>query len=101
MDKLSDFDIEVDKVPTVDKSGQSMDEVDKVANEQGYVSREPQHTPKPKIRSWRTKQIHTWVLPRFKELLLAESRRRRVPQGMILEEALNLYEKQNPVVKPS
>ena len=92
MDKFSDFDIEVDKVPTVDKSGQSMDEIDKVANEQGYVSREP-HTPKTKtkIRSCRTKQIHTWVLPRFKELLFAESRRRCVPQGVILEEALELY----------
>ena len=93
MDKFSDFDIEVEKVPTVDKSGQSMDEIDKVANEQGYVRREPHHAPKTKtkIRSCRTKQIHTWVLPRFKELLFAESRRRCVPQGVILEEALELY----------
>ena len=81
-------------MPNRDKSGQSMVKVDEVAMNEGVPSREPR---KGKTRSPRTQQIHTWVRPYVKERLLAESLRRGVHQGVLLEEAWNLYEKQNPV----
>lgn len=90
---MDDFNINLDAIPATDKSDQKLDKMDDVAEKHGFISR----APRRKIgrrRSPRTEQIHTWVLPHVKEGLLAESIRRDVHQGLILEEALELYFKQ-------
>ena len=92
MDK-SKFRIDAAKVPIIDKDDQRLDEVDEIAAKKGYANRDPRRGRK---RSPRTEQIHTWVRPHVKEGLLAEAERRGVHQGRILEEAWELYQKQNP-----
>ena len=93
MDKLEVFEIDPNSVSATNKSDQPLDEVDEVAAKKGYVSRDPQ-PKKRKPRNPRTEQIHTWVRPHVKEELLAESVRRGIHQGFILEEAWDLYRKQ-------
>ena len=90
MSKLDDFKIKPDEIKTVDKSAQSLARVDEVAVSKGYVSRDPRKT---KPRSPRTAQIHAWVRPYVREWLIAESLKRGINQGLVLEAACKLYEK--------
>lgn len=98
MSRLEDFKIKIEDAQTIDKSNQQLDKMDKVTGEKGYVSRAPQ---KPKIL--RKGQIHAWVQQHVREYLLDEAYRRRVQQGVIVEEALELYyQKQgNKVTTPT
>lgn len=90
MNRPEDFKIEIEDVPAIDKrqSNPQLDKVDKMAEEKGYVSRDPQKT-----KILRKGQIHTWVQQHVREYLLDEAYRRRVQQGVIVEEALELYKK--------
>ena len=89
MSNLEDFKIKVDNVPATDRSGQQLDEYDKVAAKKGYISRAPQG------KILRKRQIHAWVQNRFGDFLYSEAKKRRVQQGVILEEALELYHKKH------
>ena len=88
--------VKINKVPTVDKTGGQLDAVDEAADKEGYVSREPQkHEKRGRPRNPLSEQIHSKVYPETKKWLLAEARRRGVLQGVILEEALELYRDRN------
>lgn len=63
--------------------------VDKVAENLGFVSRQPHGRGRP--RSPRVGQVHARVLPAVADAIAAESRRRGVQQGVLLEEAWALY----------
>lgn len=89
---MNDFNIDLDAIPANDKSSQQLDKMEEMAAKQGYVCRAPRRKL-GRRRSPRTEQIHTWVHPYAKEWLLAESLRRDVHQGLILEEAFELYKK--------
>ena len=82
-----DFKIKVEDIPTADKNNQHLDKLDEMAEKHGCYSRAPR-----KINP-RTGQIHAKVLPHVREELLAEAVRRGVQQGVILEEAVELYRK--------
>ena len=91
--------IDVGRVKTTNKSSDRLDDVDVAADKEGYVSREPRKTGKRgRPRNPLSEQIHSKVRPETKEWLLEEASRRCVMQGVILEEALELYrQKQNLV----
>ena len=86
--------IDAKKVPTVVKGSDQLDVLDDVAAKEGYVSREPRKTRKRgRLRNPRSEQIYSKVYPETKRWLLAEAYRRGVQQGVILEEAWELYKK--------
>ena len=92
MSNQKEFKIEVENIPTTEKNDQPLDAVEEVAEKKGYVSRARRKLVAPQVR-----QIHAWVTKRVREELIAESSRRRVQQGVILEEALELYKKQKQI----
>lgn len=74
------------KKPTDDASLRSVDEA---ADTHGFTSREPKRggrKPSP-----RTGQIHAKVLPLIRDEILEEAAQRGVTQGVLLEEAWELY----------
>ena len=95
---MDDFNIDLNTIPANDKSDQQLDKIDDLAAKQGFVSRAPRRNL-GRRRSPRTEQVHAWVLPHVKEELLAESIRRGVQQGVILEEAWELYKKHGANVR--
>lgn len=66
------------------------DRVDEAAEALGFVDREPQKR-RGRPKSPRTGQVHARVLPGYSEEIAAEARRRGVQQGVLIEEAWNLY----------
>lgn len=75
-----------------DRSPAAVERVDRAGEELGFVDREPakRRGRKP---SPRTGQVHAKVLPPIAEEIAAEARRRGVQQGVIIEEAWDLYKK--------
>ena len=73
-----------------DRSPAAVERVDRAGEELGFVDREPakRRGRKP---SPRTGQVHAKVLPPIAEEIAAEARRRGVQQGVIIEEAWDLY----------
>ena len=66
---------------------------DEAAERQGFIAREPRRggrKPSP-----RTGQVHAKVLPDVRDELLEEAARRGVTQGVLIEEAWELYKAQN------
>jgi hypothetical protein len=68
----------------------TIDRIDRAAEEQGFVKREGQgrrgRRPSP-----RTQQLHCKLLPPIADEIAEEARRRGVQQGVIIEEAWELY----------
>jgi len=73
-----------------DHSPQAVEKVDRAGEVHGFVDRS---TKKPRGRppSPRTGQVHAKVLPHVSEEISAESKRRGVQQGVLIEEAWELY----------
>ena len=84
------FNVDINEVPVTDKSNQPLDAVDEMATTKGYLSRAPRKKI-GKPRSLRTAQVHAKIYPKVREYLLAEATKRGVQQGVIIEEALELY----------
>ena len=73
-----------------DRSAAAVERADRAGEELGFVDRDPvkRRGRKP---SPRTGQVHAKVLPHVAEEIAAEARRRGVQQGVVLEEAWELY----------
>lgn len=71
---------------------QAIEKSDRAGEELGFVSRsdEKRRGRKP---SPRTGQVHAKVMPNVSEEIANEARRRGVQQGVIIEEAWELYKK--------
>lgn len=73
-----------------DKSSATLEKVDKAGDIHGFVDR---RTVKKRGRpaSPRTGQVHARVLPHISEEISLEAKRRGVQQGVLIEEAWQLY----------
>lgn len=73
-----------------DTSPATVEAIDRVAEEQGFPSRETKgrrgRKPSP-----RTGQVHAKVLPHISDEISDEAKRRGVTQGVVIEEAWELY----------
>ena len=67
--------------------------VDNAAEELGFLDREPRKR-RGRPKSPRTGQVHARVLPGYSEEIAEEARRRGVQQGVLIEEAWNLYKQE-------
>ena len=87
------FNIDVRKLKTHAKpaDAQTVESIDRAAEEQGFISREPRRRPGRKP-SPRTGQVHAKVLPEVSDAIAEEATRRGVTQGVIIEEAWALYQ---------
>lgn len=81
------------KSRTKDTSPQTLEKTDRAGEELGFVPRdaEKRRGRKP---SPRTGQVHAKVMPSVSEEIANEARRRGVQQGVLIEEAWELYKKQ-------
>ena len=73
-----------------DRSPQAIGKAERAGEELGFVTREGQKR-RGRKPSPRTGQVHAKVLPGVSDEIANEARRRGVQQGVIIEEAWNLY----------
>jgi hypothetical protein len=73
-----------------DATPETIENVDRAAEQHGFVNREP---PRKRGRqpSPRTGQVHAKVMPHVADEIAEEARRRGVQQGVVIEEAWSLY----------
>jgi len=73
-----------------DSSTQALEKTDRVGEEHGFVPRDPVKR-RGRPPSPRTGQVHAKVMPNVSDEIAEEARRRGVTQGVIIEEAWDLY----------
>jgi hypothetical protein len=76
-----------------DVSPEALERADAAGEQHGFINREP---PRRRGRqpSPRTGQVHAKVMPHIAEEIANEAKRRGVQQGVLIEEAWNLYKNQ-------
>ena len=86
------FSIDLSQLKTRQKdiSAQAIGRADAAAEQHGFVNREPSRR-RGRLPSPRTGQVHAKVLPHVAEEIAEESGRRGVTQGVLIEEAWELY----------
>lgn len=86
------FSIDIARLKTRQKdvSSEAIGKADAAAEQHGFINREP---PKRRGRqpSPRTGQVHAKVIPRVADEIADEASRRGVTQGVLIEEAWELY----------
>ena len=90
----NDFSIDVGRlrVKAKDYGHNITAKLDHVAEENGFVDRTPKKK-RGRPASPRTGQVHAKVLPGISEAIAHEAKRRGVQQGVLIEEAWELYVK--------
>lgn len=73
-----------------DTSPQALEKTDRAGDELGFVARSPEKR-RGRKPSPRTGQVHAKVMPDVSEEIANEALRRGVQQGVIIEEAWELY----------
>lgn len=73
-----------------DRTPQTVEKTDRVGEAHGFIDRNPQKK-RGRKPSPRTGQVHAKVLPEFSEEISEEAKRRGVQQGVLIEEAWQLY----------
>ncbi len=86
------FSIDLSQLKTRQKdvSAQAIGKADAAAEQHGFVNREPGRR-RGRLPSPRTGQVHAKVLPHVAEEIAEEAGRRGVTQGVLIEEAWELY----------
>jgi hypothetical protein len=86
------FKIDISSLRTRRKedTAQTISRADAAAEEHGFIDREPRRK-RGRQPSPRTGQVHAKVMPHVADEIAEESRRRGVQQGVIIEEAWQLY----------
>lgn len=79
-----------------DQSPQTIEKVDHAGDELGFVPREGQKR-RGRRPSPRTGQVHAKVMPQVSDEIAAEARRRGVQQGVVIEEAWELYKEKSGI----
>lgn len=94
MTDRSAFSIELGRLKTrqKDASAEAIGRADAAAEQHGFLAREPTgrrgRRPSP-----RTGQVHAKVLPHVADEIAREAARRGVTQGVLIEEAWELYQR--------
>ena len=70
----------------------TIERADAAAEQHGFVNREPPRR-RGRLPSPRTGQVHAKVMPHVADEISEEARRRGVQQGVLIEEAWELYKK--------
>ena len=78
------------KSRTKDSSPAAIEKADQAGGRHGFVPREPQGK-RGRPSSGRSGQVHAKVLPHVADEIAEESRRRGATQGVLIEEAWELY----------
>lgn len=73
---------------------QELQKIDRAGDAHGFVDRSPKKR-RGRPASPRTGQVHAKVLPEFSEEIAAEAKRLGVQQGVLIEEAWQLYREQH------
>lgn len=91
------FSINVGGLKSRNKGGTTacdVEKIDKAGDTHGFVDRSAKK-PRGRPASPRTGQVHAKVLPEYSEEIAAEATRRGVTQGLLIEEAWQLYRDKN------
>jgi len=84
------IDISSLKTRRKDVTPETLSRADAAAEEHGFINREPRRK-RGRQPSPRTGQVHAKVMPHIAEEIAEEARRRGVQQGVLIEEAWELY----------
>lgn len=76
-----------------DRSQKAVEKVDRAGDAHGFVDRSPKKK-RGRPPSPRTGQVHAKVMPDVSAEISAEAKRRGVQQGVLIEEAWELYKAQ-------
>lgn len=79
-----------------DRSAQAVERTDRAGEDLGFVTREPQKR-RGRKPSPRTGQVHAKVMPGVSDEIANEAKRRGVQQGVIIEEAWELYKRKSGI----
>ncbi len=77
-----------------DRTPGAVETADRVGERHGFLERSPAKR-RGRPRSPRTGQVHAKVLPHVSEGIAEEAKRRGVQQGVLIEEAWDLYVRQS------
>lgn len=91
------FSINVNGLKSRDKGSSTprdVEKIDRAGDAHGFVDRSPKKK-RGRPASPRTGQVHAKVLPGYSEEISAEATRRGVTQGVLIEEAWQLYREKN------
>ena len=80
------------KSRTKDSSPQALEKSDRAGEDHGFVPRSPEKR-RGRKPSPRTGQVHAKVMPNVSDEIAEEARRRGVTQGVIVEDAWELYKR--------
>lgn len=95
-DKPFNIDLGRLKAREKDTSAQAIEKTDRAGEDLGFFAREPQKR-RGRKPSPRTGQVHAKVMPEISEEIANEARRRGVQQGVIIEEAWELYKEKSGI----
>jgi len=84
------IDISSLKTRRKDVTPETLSRADAAAEEHGFINREPRRK-RGRQPSPRTGQVHAKVMPHIAEEIAEEARMRGVQQGVLIEEAWELY----------
>ncbi len=89
------FSIDLGRLKTrqKDTSAEAIGRSDAAAEQHGFINREPARR-RGRQPSPRTGQVHAKVMPHVADEIAQEANRRGVTQGVLIEEAWDLYKKQ-------
>lgn len=73
-----------------------VEKIDRAGDTHGFIDRSPKKK-RGRPASPRTGQVHAKVLPEYSEEIAAEATRRGVTQGVLIEEAWQLYRAKNGI----
>lgn len=79
-----------------DRTPAAVEKIDRAGEAHGFVDRSPKKK-RGRPASPRTGQVHAKVLPEFSEEISAEAKRRGVQQGVLIEEAWQLYREKHSI----
>ncbi len=90
LEKPFSIDLQQLRTRRKDTSTETQGRADVVAEQHGFLAREPSRK-RGRLPSPRTGQVHAKVMPHVAEEIAEEARRRGVQQGVLIEEAWELY----------
>jgi hypothetical protein len=96
---MGSFEVDLKKLKKKAKDDSEVNKIEMLSESLGFIDRNDGKKRRGRKPSLRTGQVHAKVMPYVSDEISNESRRRGTQQGVIIEEAWELYKKENKHLK--